>query len=88
VHESGQQARGFLSCGDVGNLAVQLVGDHGDAQGAMSPQSWTCSPSPDGFRSLAEIMTRDCLIGVALPKAGVTTNVITDTRPALHPETY
>jgi hypothetical protein len=33
VHESGQQARGFLGCGDVGNLAVQLVGDHGDAQG-------------------------------------------------------
>jgi len=31
VHESGQQARGFLSFGDVGNLAVQLVGDHGDS---------------------------------------------------------
>ena len=26
---------------------------------------------------LAEIITRDCLIGVALPKPGVTTNVIT-----------
>jgi hypothetical protein len=34
---------------------------------------------------LAEIVTRDCLIGVALPKVGVTTNVITDTRPAIHP---
>lgn len=34
---------------------------------------------------LAEIMTRDCLIGVALPKVGVTTNVITETRPAIHP---
>jgi nitrile hydratase len=34
---------------------------------------------------LVEIITRDCLIGVALPKAGVTTNVITDTRPAIHP---
>jgi len=28
---------------------------------------------------LAEIVTRDCLIGVALPKVGVTTNAITDT---------
>ena len=28
---------------------------------------------------------RDTLIGVALPKAGVTTNMITDTRPAIHP---
>jgi hypothetical protein len=36
---------------------------------------------------LVEIITRDCLIGVALPKAGVTTNVITDTRPAVHPGT-
>jgi nitrile hydratase len=34
---------------------------------------------------LVEIITRDCLIGVALPKAGVTTNMITDTRPAIHP---
>lgn len=34
---------------------------------------------------LAEIVTRDSLIGVALPTAGVTTNVITDTRPAVHP---
>ena len=25
------------------------------------------------------------LIGVALPKVGVTTNMITDTRPAIHP---
>jgi nitrile hydratase len=36
---------------------------------------------------LVEILTRDCLIGVALPKAGVTTNAIVDTRPALHPGT-
>src|SRR4051794_3253199 len=36
---------------------------------------------------LTEILTRDCLIGVALPKAGVTTNVITETRPAIHPGT-
>ena len=34
---------------------------------------------------LAEIVTRDCLIGVALPKPGVTTNVIVDTRAAVHP---
>jgi nitrile hydratase len=34
---------------------------------------------------LVEIITRDSLIGVAVPKAGVTTNVITDTRPAVHP---
>jgi hypothetical protein len=34
---------------------------------------------------LAEIITRDCLIGVALPTAGVTTNAITETRPANHP---
>ncbi|MDH6197517.1 thiocyanate hydrolase gamma subunit [Mycobacterium frederiksbergense] len=32
---------------------------------------------------LAEIITRDCLIGVALPKPGVTSNVITATRPAI-----
>ena len=36
---------------------------------------------------LVEIITRDCLIGVALPKAGVTTNMITDTRQAIHPGT-
>ncbi len=34
---------------------------------------------------LTEIVTRDCLIGVALPKPGVTTNVIVDTRPAIRP---
>ena len=34
---------------------------------------------------LVEIITRDCLIGVALPKPGVTTNMIVDTRPAIHP---
>jgi nitrile hydratase len=34
---------------------------------------------------LAEIVTRDCLIGVALPKVGVTTNAITATRPAIRP---
>src|SRR5882724_3228076 len=34
---------------------------------------------------LAAIVTRDCLIGVALPKVGVTSNAITDTRPAIHP---
>jgi thiocyanate hydrolase subunit gamma len=34
---------------------------------------------------LAEIVTRDSLIGVALPKPGVTSNVIVDTRPAVHP---
>jgi nitrile hydratase len=34
---------------------------------------------------LVEIITRDCLIGVAVPKVGVTTNVIVDTRPAVHP---
>jgi nitrile hydratase len=40
-----------------------------------------------GEDQLAEIITRDSLIGVALPKVGVTTNVITDTRPAVHPAT-
>ena len=41
----------------------------------------------DGWseEQLAEIVTRDCLIGVALPKPGVSTNVIVDTRPAVHP---
>jgi nitrile hydratase len=34
---------------------------------------------------LTEIVTRDCLIGVALPRVGVTSNVIVDTRPAMHP---
>ncbi|MGU3500852.1 thiocyanate hydrolase subunit gamma [Mycobacterium sp. C31M] len=34
---------------------------------------------------LTEILTRDCLIGVALPTPGVTTNVITATRPAADP---
>ena len=34
---------------------------------------------------LTEIITRDCLIGVALPRVGVTTNIIVDTRPAMHP---
>ncbi|MET0455529.1 MAG: thiocyanate hydrolase subunit gamma [Mycobacterium sp.] len=34
---------------------------------------------------LTEIVTRDSLIGVAVPKAGVTTNVIVDTRAAMHP---
>jgi nitrile hydratase len=34
---------------------------------------------------LVEILTRDCLIGVALPKVGVTTNAVTATRPAIHP---
>ncbi|MGW0160860.1 thiocyanate hydrolase subunit gamma [Mycobacterium sp. NPDC003323] len=34
---------------------------------------------------LTEIITRDCLIGVALPQPGVTTNVITATRPAADP---
>ncbi|WP_406815670.1 nitrile hydratase subunit alpha [Mycobacterium sp. M23085] len=45
---------------------------------------------PDGTQGwtedqLVEIITRDCLIGVALPKPGVTTNVVTQTRPAVHP---
>jgi nitrile hydratase len=34
---------------------------------------------------LTEIITRDCLIGVALPRPGVTTNAITATRSAVHP---
>ena len=34
---------------------------------------------------LTEIMTRDCLIGVALPKPGVTTNAIRAERPAIRP---
>lgn len=34
---------------------------------------------------LAEILTRDTLIGVALPKPGVTSNVITRARPAADP---
>jgi thiocyanate hydrolase gamma subunit len=34
---------------------------------------------------LAEIVTRDCLIGVAVPKPGVTTNVKLPVRPAANP---
>ena len=34
---------------------------------------------------LTEIITRDSLIGVALPKPGVTTNVFSATRPAIRP---
>jgi thiocyanate hydrolase gamma subunit len=34
---------------------------------------------------LAQIITRDSLIGVALPKPGVTTNAITASRPAIRP---
>jgi thiocyanate hydrolase subunit gamma len=34
---------------------------------------------------LAEIVTRDCLIGVALPKPGVTWNAICAVEPAIHP---
>ncbi len=34
---------------------------------------------------LAEIVTRDCLIGVTLPRPGVTTNVITASVPAIRP---
>jgi nitrile hydratase len=37
---------------------------------------------------LAAIVTRDCLIGVALPKVGVTTDAITDTRAAIHPANH
>jgi thiocyanate hydrolase subunit gamma len=34
---------------------------------------------------LTEIVTRDCLIGVALPKPGVTTNAVRTTQPAARP---
>jgi thiocyanate hydrolase gamma subunit len=34
---------------------------------------------------LTEILTRDCLIGVALPKPGVTTNAIRAMQPAVRP---
>jgi thiocyanate hydrolase gamma subunit len=34
---------------------------------------------------LAEIVTRDCLIGVALPKPGVTWNAVRAVRPAIRP---
>lgn len=34
---------------------------------------------------LAEIVTRDCLIGVALPKPGVTWNAVRDVRSAIRP---
>ena len=46
----------------------------------VSP-SWSGSNhgATEAVRSVAQ------KIGVALPKAGVTTNVITDTRPAIHP---
>ncbi|GAA4804711.1 thiocyanate hydrolase subunit gamma [Actinomycetospora chlora] len=45
---------------------------------------------PDGTEgwseaALAEIVTRDCLIGVALPKPGVTTNATRPLHPALRP---
>jgi thiocyanate hydrolase subunit gamma len=36
---------------------------------------------------LVEIITRDSLIGVAVPRAGVTSNVVTATRAAVHPVT-
>lgn len=41
----------------------------------------------DGWteQQLSEIITRDCLIGVALPRPGVTTNVVSTIRPAVHP---
>ena len=47
--------------------------------------------TPEGCTVLAEEamrvdeITRDCLIGVALPKPGVTTNVITGSVPAIRP---
>jgi hypothetical protein len=34
---------------------------------------------------LAEIVTRDCLIGVAVPKPGVTVNAKRPVRPAVNP---
>jgi len=34
---------------------------------------------------LTEIVTRDCLIGVAVPKPGITTNVKLPVRKAIHP---
>ena len=47
---------------------------------------------PDGTdgwseEELAEIVTRDCLIGVALPKPGVTSNAIRPLHPAIRPVT-
>src|SRR6202044_828913 len=48
---------------------------------------------PDGTEDwdkdqLAEIVSSDCLIGVALPKVSVTTNATTGSRPASHPEDH
>jgi thiocyanate hydrolase gamma subunit len=45
---------------------------------------------PDGTEGwteeqLAEIVTRDCLIGVALPRAGVTSNAVRPVHPAIRP---
>ncbi|MCW2875894.1 MAG: thiocyanate hydrolase subunit gamma, partial [Streptomyces oryziradicis] len=34
---------------------------------------------------LTRIVTRDCLIGVALPKPGVTSNAVGAVRPAVRP---
>jgi thiocyanate hydrolase subunit gamma len=47
---------------------------------------------PDGTEGwseeqLAEIVTRDCLIGVALPKPGVTSNAVRPVHPAIRPVT-
>ena len=47
---------------------------------------------PDGTQEwseeqLAEIVTRDCLIGVALPKPGVTSNAVRPVHPAIRPAT-
>jgi Nitrile hydratase, alpha chain len=70
----------------------------GDGWGELYPERWNCAVAPSGIArvrpegtegwtedQLVEILTRDCLIGVALPKVGVTTNAVTETRPAIHP---
>ncbi len=44
-------------------------------------------PQTEGWSEdqLAEIVTRDCLIGVGVPRVGVTENAVRTVRPAIHP---
>lgn len=66
------------------NVAVRVQDSNQKHRFMVMPMQ---PPGTEGWSEdeLAEIITRDSLIGVALPKPGVTTNVITETRAAIHP---